>query len=269
VPLVESIRSHVPIEEVLGFLQRGCRTKSVSRESTKQAGRETGIPEGAIYFYAGRVFPEKTKEEDKKQIHWAILLYGGGLDADKASGHGFEDHLRKNNPEPMDSGARPFDSGALFTKDPMKQLKLDWRGHTSNKEGRSSAKAYFDDHNITTIEEWRDYFALFIEEFFASPSDYWDGTPKKEIDGAFFTKCDDWRNWAFEIHSKWEVPVNLVGDMFVNDSLSRFLSDRAAGFGVAAPGATVSLAPIVRERCRYRLRPSVEAERRAKEIALS
>jgi len=255
IPLVHCVRKHVEITRVIDFLKRGYVDDPVSRESTRRANNELGIPEGSTFFYAGRSFPEEGIR--------VAMLHGGAFDGDKAEENCFESKVKANNPGLMDCGARPFDSGGLVAKEPVKQLKLEWRKHAPVKDGKPDVKAYFDAHNVTEMEEWRIYFGLFLEDFFASPRDYWGGIPKKEIDSTTFRPEDSWRNWTFELHSKWEVPPGLAGDIVVDARLEYHFQNQA-GFG-----GQPAMAPSVKKIGRFHQNPGKEADRTAKETALS
>lgn len=254
-PLVHSIRSHAGRARVIDLLMKGRLGNVLSRESTRRASDGLGIPQGAMFFYAGRAFPEEGIQ--------IVMLYGGVFDADKNKEEQLEFRIQSNCSDLMDCGARPFDAGGLVSKEPEKRLKFDVSKWVQVRNDVSKAKIYFDDHNVTKMNEWRPYFSLFLTEFFESPKDYLDGVPKKEIDGVAFDANDSWRNWTFELHSKWKVPLNLAGDIIVDARLEYHFLNQPGFGGVPA------MAPAVKRIGRFHHAPREEAERRVKHLLYS
>jgi hypothetical protein len=221
--------------------------EAIPRQSTKQANAVLGIPDGSTYLYAGRAFPD----EDAPMF----ILFGGALDSEERE----EIRVEKQ----MKGGARPFDSGGLAEG----HLKLKWDLYTPIRDGGDDDKkrGYFDAHNLTSLSEWRAYFALFVESCFGSCADYWDGVPKKEIDGASFSSQDDFRNWVFELHSEPSAPINLLlAGVVWTDYETRRKLDRSVTWQ-----KTPMMAPFVKKKCRPDRKPRLQADMQAKRIALT
>jgi hypothetical protein len=241
VPLVHCIREHAELENVISLLKTGFFCSLNSKPKTTSACKKLGIPEGSMFFYVGRSFPENGVS--------IAILYGGAYDIDKNCVV-IESQIMSNNSSPICRGVRPFDSGGLAEE------KL--RFSVTKEE----LKTYFNEHNDSDLKKWRDYFSRFITEFFASPAGYWQSYPTKDIDGINFTKNDDWRNWTFEIHSKWSVPVSLAGRIFVKPQIERSLQN-SVGFR-----NNTRLAPVVSALIQYCPSPTIEAERQAFELSV-
>lgn len=240
VPLVHCIRGKTAAEAVRKFFESGEFQEVVSSKSTVRACNELGIPDGSMYFYAGRAFPENGV--------LVSLLFGGAFEKD---GQSIETIIENENRDPACRGARPFDSGGLVTSDPEKKLCF------IVEQFAADAKAYFVAHNETNILAWREYFALFLQQYFTKPSDYWK-CPSVMIDGILFSSSLDWRNWTFEIHSAVHVSSEYVGKVFAGNDYNRFAQNRI-GFG-GSPG----VAPILKSVLEWVEDPRSSADDAAK-----
>ncbi|MBI5843709.1 MAG: hypothetical protein HZB23_03465 [Deltaproteobacteria bacterium] len=205
IPLMHTVRSADGINRLIDIFKSG-RLGGVDicqRVSTNSAQQELGIPANSAYFYAGRVFPDDFDPP-------ACFLITGELESEADSGIG-------GKPPFVGGGAVPFDSGGLATD----KLRL-WEFQKTLAQ--TDKLNYFKDHSVT-LEKWREYFSLFVEEFFSNPEGYWGSNPAKAIDNVTFEPEDDWRNWSFEIHSSAPVGFENAEVVFVGENVLNTLQD--------------------------------------------
>lgn len=177
--------------------------------STAECERRLGWPP-MVYFYAGRVHPRIPQE--------MALVFGGFADLD---GGVFEDGRR--------GGVTPFDSGGVAASN----SRLPWSRHGG------SEREYVEAHNLRDLNRWRDYFALFLEEYFDRPRDYWDRCPCRPIDGAQLVRQGEsqehpWMDWTFELHLEDPVTITSAGVVYLTASLAEYIQQNAMKFPLVA-----------------------------------
>ena len=141
-------------------------TSSPAHDATsKTRATEIGLELGCcLYFYAGRACPE-----------FGSVGFGFAAQGDTL-------------PEQGHTGsATPFDTGGL------------WHGfmHPFCHATEEAKKTFLEAHRAD-LAEWRKSFAHHLRERFATPKDYWNGTPNYDDP---FPHADntDWRAWTMEV----------------------------------------------------------------------
>jgi hypothetical protein len=217
--------------------------KVPSTERTKATNACAGIPNGSLFLYAGRAFPEMDAP--------IIFLFGGSYDSGKAP-------IEKGTK----GGARPFDTGGLFRSNLKSFINTQCRTNNrrdDNCEGPNCPrKRYFNEHNLDELENWRDYFRYFIQEYFKTPQRYWDGYPDR-IDQTQYDESDDWRNWTFEIHIENGLPIDRAGSVIADGEIVNYLLNKLAW--------NRNVARHIKGIKRYH-KPRLEAERIARAMSI-
>ena len=181
-----------------------------SSEKTSHANNVLDIPFGSLFFFAGRAYPAKYGTS------FYILIEG--FAGEKVS-------------PTNTSKCSPFDSGGIVHG----HSKLPWLEQSKIKDADKAKKKYYSLHS-EDYPVWREYFALFLSQFFPNTIEYWDNKPpcvpidEKDFTIIKYTNINDearkWLDWTFEVW--FEEPLILkhkTATYFADNETSNLLQD--------------------------------------------